>query len=143
MVFFLPLLIASGGNTGSQSTTLVIRSMAVGDVKAQDWFKVIMKELSVAILLGLTMAIAIAGIGYYRGVHSAMGNVGLETAIAVGSSMVIVVLFGGLLGAILPFIFRWFKLDPATASTPLVTSICDIAGVFIYFGIASMFLNIG
>lgn len=142
VVFFLPLLIASGGNTGSQSTTLVIRSMAIGDVKAQDWFKVVMKELSVAILLGLTMAIAIAGIGYYRGVHSAMGNVGLETAIAVGSSMVIVVLFGGLLGAILPFVFRWFKLDPATASTPLVTSICDIAGVFIYFGIASMFLNI-
>lgn len=140
VVFFLPLLIASGGNTGSQSTTLVIRSMAIGDVTKHDWYKVMVKELFVALMLGITMAIAIAGIGYFRG---SQGGVGIETAWIVGLAMVVVVLFGGLLGAILPFAFRFFKLDPATASTPLVTSICDIAGVFIYFGIASLFLNIG
>ncbi|MHC5226045.1 magnesium transporter [Ignatzschineria sp. LJL83] len=139
VVFFLPLLIASGGNTGSQSTTLVIRAMAVGDVTMRDWRKVFMKEAMVSFALGLTMAAAIAVIGYYRGSDY---GVGMETAIVIALSMVIVVMFGGLLGAIIPFVFRLLNLDPATASTPLITSICDIAGVFIYLGIASMFLQI-
>lgn len=139
VVFFLPLLIASGGNTGSQSTTLVIRAMAVGDVTMRDWRKVFMKEAMVSCALGLTMAAAIAVIGYYRGSDY---GVGMETAIVIALSMVIVVMFGGLLGAVIPFVFRLFNLDPATASTPLITSICDIAGVFIYLGIASMFLQI-
>lgn len=138
IVFFLPLLIASGGNAGSQSTTLVIRAMAVGDVKMGDWFKVVGKEIMVALALGGTMAIAIAGIGFYRGSEH---GVGMETATVVALAMVVVVMFGSLLGAILPFIFRLFKLDPATASTPLITSICDIAGVFIYLGIASLYLT--
>lgn len=137
IVFFLPLLIASGGNAGSQSTTLVIRAMAVGDVTVKDWFKVISKEALVSFALGLTMAVAISLIGYYRG---SAYHVGAETAMIVAIAMVVVVMFGSLLGAILPFIFRLFKLDPATASTPLITSICDIAGVFIYLGTASLFL---
>ncbi len=144
LVFFLPLLIASGGNTGSQSTTLVIRSMAVGDVRPRDWFRVISKEVIVSLLLGLTMAVAIAGIAYYRGYDpngGAVQEVAFALSLTVGLSMTVVVLFGGALGAILPFIFRFMKLDPATASTPLVTSICDIAGVFIYFGIANLLLG--
>lgn len=141
LVVFLPLLIASGGNTGSQSTTLVIRAMAVGDVGKADWFKVVVKEIGVAFLLGVTMAIAIAGIGYYRGMSNEIEGVATALALTVAFSMIFVVLFGGILGAILPFLFRFFKFDPATASTPLVTSICDIAGVFIYFGIASTFLG--
>lgn len=139
VVFFLPLLIASGGNTGSQSTTLVIRAMAVGDVTIKDWAKVFRKEAVTSFMLGVTMAVAIAVIGYYRGSGH---EVGFETAMMVALSMVIVVMFGGLLGAIIPFIFRVFNLDPATASTPLITSICDIAGVFIYLGIASLFLQL-
>ena len=138
VVFFLPLLIASGGNTGSQSTTLVIRAMAVGDVTMKDWGRVFAKEAVTAFALGITMAAAIAVIGYYRGSDY---DAGAETAIIIAMSMVIVVMFGGLLGAIIPFVFKLFNLDPATASTPLITSICDIAGVFIYLGIASIFLT--
>lgn len=85
------------------------------------------------------MTVAIAVIGYYRGNAHGMGT---ETAMIVAISMVIVVMFGGLLGATIPFVFKLLNLDPATASTPLITSICDIAGVFIYLGIASMFLQL-
>ncbi|MFD2722567.1 magnesium transporter [Ignatzschineria indica] len=87
VVFFLPLLIASGGNTGSQSTTLVIRAMAVGDVTMRDWGKVFAKEALVSFALGITMAAAIAVIGYYRGSDYGAGT---ETAIIIALSMVIV-----------------------------------------------------
>lgn len=134
LVFFLPLLTDSGGNAGSQSATLIIRAMAVGDVKIKDWFKMFMKEFAVSIALGITMALAVSVVGIYRG--------GFEIAYVVSATMIIIVVVGSLIGMSLPFIFRKMKLDPATASTPLITSICDIAGVLIYFGMASWLLTL-
>ncbi|TVQ55256.1 MAG: magnesium transporter [Rhodobacteraceae bacterium] len=132
LVFFLPLLIDSGGNAGAQASTLMVRALATGDVRMGDWGRMLARELSVAFLLGLTMALAVSGLGYVRG--------GPEIAIIVASSMVIIVTVGSLIGMTLPFVLTRLKFDPATASAPLITSIADATGVLIYFAIATQFL---
>lgn len=133
LVFFLPLLIDSGGNAGSQSATLMIRSIAVGDVKLSDWYKLIGKELLVSLLLGITMAFGVAAIASVRAP---------EIIIVVSVSMLLIVISGSLVGFLLPFIFTKLKLDPATASAPLITSIADICGVLIYFSIATKYFGV-
>lgn len=133
LVFFLPLLVDSGGNAGSQSATLMVRALATGDVRGRDWFSMLGKEISVALLLGLSMALAVSVIGVYRG--------GIDIALVVSLTMVIIVIVGSVIGMSLPFLFTKFKLDPASASAPLITSICDATGVLIYFNIASMILE--
>lgn len=133
LVFFLPLLIGSGGNAGAQAATLMVRGMATGDVSVKDWSKMLGRELLVAGSLGLTMAIAVTPIGILRG-----GN---EVAMIVALSMVTIVLFGSLIGMCLPFVLERFKVDPATASAPLVTTLIDATGVLIYFTIATSILS--
>lgn len=132
LVFFLPLLVASGGNAGSQASTLMIRGLATGDIGIKDWGRLLIRELIVASFLGLTMALAIVGIGFWRG--------GIEIAQVVAYSMVLIVLVGSLIGLTLPFLLLKVGWDPATASGPLVTSIADIIGVLIYFAIATSIL---
>ena len=132
LMFFLPILIASGGNAGSQSSTLMVRALATGDIDLSDWGKVFARELAVAVLLGLSMAAAIAVIGIFRG--------GREIALVIALSMILIVIVGSLIGMLLPFILSRFRMDPATASTPLVTSIADATGVLIYFSIARLVL---
>jgi len=133
LVFFLPLLIGSGGTAGAQAATLIVRGMATGDVGVKDWGKMLGRELLVAGALGLTMALAVAPIGVMRG--------GEAVAIVVALSMVTIVLFGSLMGMCLPFVLERFKVDPATASAPLVTTLIDASGVLIYFSIASAILT--
>ncbi len=133
LVFFLPLLIGSGGNAGAQAATLMVRGMATGDVGVKDWGKLLGRELLVAGSLGLTMALAVAPIGVMRG--------GELVAMVVAMSMVIIVLFGSLLGMCLPFLLDHLGWDPATASAPLVTTLIDASGVVIYFSIASAILT--
>lgn len=133
LVFFLPLLVDSGGNAGSQSATLMVRALATGDVRARDWVSMIGKETTVALLLGLTMAAAVSLIGYYRG--------GPDIAIVVSITMIIIVVVGSVIGMSLPFLLTRMKMDPASASSPLITSICDGVGVLIYFNIANWFLD--
>ncbi|MDD9154987.1 magnesium transporter [Aliivibrio sp. S4TY2] len=135
LVFFLPLLIDSGGNAGSQSATLMVRALATGDVKPNDWGKMLGREVFVALGLGLSMAAAVYLLGLYRG--------GYEIAMVVGLSMIAIVLIGSLIGTILPFGLHKLNLDPASASAPMITSIADISGVLIYFAIASAVLEIG
>jgi len=132
LVFFLPVLIGSGGNAGSQSSTLMVRALATGDVEMKDWGRMLFRELSVAALLGLTMAIAISAIAGYRG--------GLEVAAVVAGSMLLIVTAGSLIGMSMPFLLSRLGLDPATASAPLIASIADIMGVVVYFSIATAFL---
>ncbi len=132
LIFFLPLLIDSGGNAGSQSATLMIRSIAVGDIKVSDWYKLIVKELFVSLLLGITMALGVALLASFRAP---------EIILVISLAMVFTVMTGSLIGMLLPFVFTKFNLDPATASAPLVTSIADICGVLIYFSIASWLLG--
>ena len=132
LVFFLPLLIDSGGNAGAQSATLMIRSLAMGDVKLADWYKLIFKELLVSLLLGVTMALGVSLVASFRAP---------EIVMVVAATMVLIVMTGSVIGMLLPFIFTKLKLDPATASAPLITSISDICGVLIYFSIASWYLG--
>jgi len=134
LMFFLPILIASGGNAGSQSATLMVRALATGDIRLSDWGRVLGRELVVAILLGLSMSAAIAVIGVVRG--------GAAIALVIALSMTLIVIVGSMIGMMLPFILSRFKLDPATASTPLVTSIADATGVLIYFSIARALLSL-
>lgn len=134
LVFFLPLLVDSGGNAGAQSATLMVRGLATGEVMMRDWLSMLWRECSVALLLGLSMAVAVASLGALRG--------GADVAFIVASSMLVIVLVGSLIGMSLPFLLSRLRLDPATASGPLVTSIADAAGVLVYFGIASQVLDI-
>ena len=135
LVFFLPLVIGTGGNAGAQAATLMVRALATGDVQLKDWFKLWGKELSVAALLGLSLAAVVAGVGFYRG--------GTDIAIIIAISMIAVVIFGSMMGMVMPFILTRFKLDPATASVPLITSIADIGGILIYLTTASLLLSPG
>lgn len=134
LAFFLPLLIDSGGNAGSQSATLMIRALAVGDVRASDWGRLLGKELFVALLLGLTMAAGVALIAAFRAP---------EVITVVAMSMVTIVVFGSIIGMLLPFLLTRLGLDPATASAPLITSLADITGVLVYFSIATWILGGG
>jgi magnesium transporter len=134
LLFFLPLLIASGGNAGTQSATLMVRALATGDVRPADFGKLLSREVVVALTLGITMAVAVSMIGVWRG--------GPEIALVVALAMVSIVLMGALIGMCLPFIFAKFNRDPAAASGPLVTSIADVLGVLIYFTIAAQLLGL-
>lgn len=135
LVFFLPLLIGSGGNAGAQAATLMVRGMATGEIGVKDWGKLLGRELMVAGALGLTMALAVSPIAYLRASDT--------LAVVIALSMVSIVLFGSLLGMCLPFILDRLGWDPATASAPLVTTLIDATGVIIYFSIAVMILEIG
>lgn len=134
LAFFLPLLIDSGGNAGAQSATLMVRALATGDVALRDWFRLLAKELPVALLLGATMAAGAAFIASWRAP---------EVLVVVSATMMITVLAGSLIGMLLPFALTRFNLDPATASAPLITSLADITGVLIYFSIATWYLGLG
>ena len=134
LVFFLPLLIGSGGNTGAQSATIMIRSLATGEVKLTDWFPLLKRELLVALALGVTMGVGVSILGMLRG--------GLELAIVVSLTMILIVLAASLVGMSLPFLLSKLNRDPATASAPLITSIADILGLAIYFSVATVVLGI-
>jgi magnesium transporter len=132
LIFFLPLLIGSGGNAGAQSATLMIRSLATGDVELSDWLRLVGREILVSFLLGISMAVAVSLVATVRSP---------EIIIVVSVTMIATVMVGSLIGLSLPFIFTRLRLDPATASAPLITSIADITGVIIYFSIATWYFS--
>ena len=133
LVFFLPLLVDSGGNAGSQSATLMVRALATGEVVMRDWLYLIGREALVALALGCTMAAAVSVLGYIRGDET--------VALVLALSMVSSVMIGCMIGMSLPFILSKFIFDPASASAPLITSVCDATGVVIYLFIASRLLS--
>ncbi len=133
LVFFLPLLIDSAGNAGSQAATLIIRSMTLGELRPTDFMRALMRETIVSVGLGISMALAVFALAWWRS--------GIRIGIVVAISMTLVVLMGSVMGMMLPFILRKFKLDPAVASAPLVTSIADIVGVLVYLSLASAILG--
>lgn len=132
LVFFLPLLVDSGGNAGSQSATLMVRALATGEVVMRDWLYLIGREAMVALALGCTMAAAVSILGYIRGDEI--------IALVLALSMVSIVMIGCMIGMSLPFVLSKFNFDPASASAPLITSVCDAVGVVIYLFIAAYFL---
>lgn len=135
---FLAPIVDMGGNTGSQSATLVIRSMALGDLtlKWKDMWFVFKKEVPVALMLGVTVASLEVILAYFF-----KEGISLAVLMTIGLSMITVTFVGGLLGIFLPFIAKRFNIDPATLSSPMLTSIMDFLGVVIYFGFAYFFLS--
>lgn len=134
LAFFMPLLIATGGNAGAQSATLMVRAISTGDLQPSEWFKAFRKEVTVGIILGLGVGLVTYFLGLYRA--------SVDISFVVGASMVCIIIIANLLGVILPFALNALKMDPATASSPLITSLMDAIGVFIYFGIAAMYLDL-
>jgi magnesium transporter len=142
LALFLPLIVSSGGNSGSQATTLVIRAMALGEVHARDWWKIFGRE----VLIGLALGLILACIGYFRiifwprhaelyGAHYAL--IGLTVAL----SLMGIVLWGTLVGSMLPLLLKKARLDPASASAPFIATLVDVTGIIIYFTVASFILG--
>ncbi len=140
---FIPLIISSGGNSGSQATSLIIRAMAVRDVKLRDWWRVLSREL----IAGFSLGCVLATLGFVRIlIWQSLGfkNYGTHyflIASAIGCSLIGVVLFGSVAGSMLPFILRKMKFDPAVSSAPFVATLVDVTGLIIYFTIAYLILH--
>ena len=143
LAMFLPLIISSGGNSGSQATTLVIRAMALGELRLGDWFRVVRKEL----LSGLSLGLILGTIGFFRitlwqYLHIFdYGKYHWLVAFTVGTALIGVVLWGTISGAMLPFLLRRCRLDPATSSAPFVATLVDVTGLIIYFNVALFILR--
>jgi len=143
LAMFLPLIISSGGNSGSQATTLVIRAMALGELRLRDWFRVVRKEL----LSGFSLGLILGTIGFFRitlwqYLHIFdYGKYHWLVACTVGTALVGVVLWGTLSGAMLPFLLRRCGLDPAASSAPFVATLVDVTGLVIYFNVALFILR--
>ncbi len=135
---FLAPIVDMGGNTGSQSATLVIRSMALGDIrlKWQDLWFIFKREIPIALALGATVALVEVVLAYFF-----KDEISSKVLMIVGFSMITVTFMGGLIGILLPFIAKRFNIDPATLSSPMLTSVMDFLGVVIYFGFAYWFLS--
>lgn len=129
LVYFVPLIVSSGGNAGSQSVTLITRALAVGDVTIKDFFRVLRRETGMGLVLGIFLGL----IGYFRAL---MWDSGANISMAVGIALVCVVLTGSLIGSILPLIFKRLGFDPAIMSSPFVASLIDGIGIVIYFNVA-------
>ncbi len=143
LALFIPLIISSGGNSGSQASTLITRAMALGEVKLRDWWHVMRRELVSGLLLGLLLAvIGIVRIHVWQWVGwSDYTNYYHYVGLAVALALVGVVLWGSLMGSMLPFILRRLGLDPATSSAPFVATLVDVSGLIIYFYTALAILN--
>jgi magnesium transporter len=140
---FVPLIISSGGNTGSQASSLIIQALIVGDVTLKDWWQVMRRELLSGVLLGITLGI----IGFSRVIVWAQifpevyGAHYVAVGAVVGFSLVGVALFGTITGSMLPLILKKLGADPAVSSAPFVATLVDVTGVIIYFNFAYLFLK--
>jgi magnesium transporter len=139
---FVPLVISSGGNSGSQASTLIIRAMALGEVRLRDWWRVMRRE----ILSGLSLGTILGTIGFIRIttwalVFHSYGQFWPLLALTVGLALIGIVLWGTLAGSMLPFLLRRIGVDPATSSAPFVATLVDVSGLIIYFTVAGLVLR--
>jgi magnesium transporter len=142
LALFIPLIISSGGNSGSQASTLVIRAMALGEVRLVDWWRVAKRELVAGLTLGLILGVlGFIRIAAWQAMFSTYGEQWLRVALTVSCSLVGVVLFGSFAGSMLPFALKRAGLDPASASGPFVATLVDVTGIVIYFTFANFWLG--
>ncbi len=142
LALFVPLIISSGGNSGSQASTLIIQAMAVGEISINDWWRVIKRELASGILLGSVLGLIgfLRVIGWNMVFHS-YGDHTIPIALTIGFSLLGVVLWGTLSGSMLPIVLKRLGADPATSSAPFVATLVDVTGLIIYFSTAYIFLR--
>jgi magnesium transporter len=142
LALFVPLIISSGGNAGSQGSTLVIRALALGEVQLRDWWRIVRRELAIGSALGgILAAIGYARIAGSEWLFGGFGDHWGLIAVTVGVSLVAVVTWGALVGSTLPLLLRRIGLDPASASAPLVATLSDVFGLVIYFSVAQQVLR--
>jgi magnesium transporter len=142
LALFVPLVISSGGNSGSQASTLVIRAMALGEIKLRDWWRVIRRELATGLVLGTALGtIGFLRIVLWQAVSPIYGEHYLLVAFTVFGSLIGVITFGTIAGSLLPFVLRRLRFDPASASAPFVATLVDVTGLVIYFTFASVILR--
>ena len=142
LALFIPLIISSGGNCGSQASTLVIRALALGEIKLRDWRRVFLRELSTGLALGAILGvIGLCRIFFWPTSKEIYGEYFLLIVLTVSLSLIGVVLWGTLVGSMLPFFLRRVGLDPASASAPFVATLVDVTGIIIYFTVASIILS--
>lgn len=141
LALFVPLIISSGGNAGSQASTLVVRAMALGELRLRDWFLVVRRELAAGLALGAVLGmIGFLRIFIWHFFTPIYGERYLLIALTVATSLIGVVLFGSIAGSMLPLVFKKLGFDPASASAPFVATLVDVTGLIIYFSVASLIL---
>jgi len=144
LAVFVPLIISSGGNSGSQASTLVIRAMAMGEVRLADWPQVLLRELGSGLALGSLLGlIGFSRVAVWEWAFHAYGPHYLGIAGTVALSLLGVVVLGCVAGSMLPFVLRFFRFDPASASAPFVATLVDVSGLIVYFTVASLLLQGG
>ena len=131
---FIPMLMDTGGNSGNQSSTLIIRGIALGEITLKDWMKVLKKELGVSILAGIALAIA----NFIR--MAMIGNADIKVMLTVSATLIATVVIAKLIGGILPIVAKTLRMDPAIMAGPLITTIVDAVVLVVYFGVASLLL---
>jgi magnesium transporter len=138
LAFFIPLIISSGGNSGSQATTLVIRALALGEVGLKDWWRIMRREIYAGLALGAILGlIGFTRISIWQALFQSYDPpIWLSLAVTVGISLIGVVLWGSLVGSVLPLILQRLGFDPATSSAPFVATLVDVTGLVIYFSVA-------
>jgi len=142
LALFIPLITSSGGNAGSQASTLVIRAMALGEFKLRDWWRVMRRELGAGLALGVILGI----IGFLRiTIWSAFSTIYGEhwalVATTIGVTLVGIVLWGSLMGSMLPMLIKRLGFDPAASSAPFIATLVDVTGLIIYFSVALLIFH--
>lgn len=135
LAFFVPLLIGTGGNTGSQTVTTLVRALAVGEIQFKDMFKVFRKEVSTGLFLGISM-------GSFTLIRAFILGVNMDTASVVAISALFIVIWASMVAAVLPMILHKLKIDPAVVSGPFITNLVDGTGLIIYFTMAKIILHL-
>lgn len=142
LALFIPLIVSSGGNSGSQAATLIIRAIALGEVTIRDWWRVMRREILSGLMLGIILGIlGFLRIAIWQGVSGIYGDHWLILGLTIGVTLVGVVLWGTLIGSMFPIILKRFGVDPATASAPFVATAVDVTGLIIYFSVAAVLLK--
>ncbi|WP_165223018.1 magnesium transporter [Aquisphaera insulae] len=142
LALFVPLIISSGGNSGSQAATLIIRALALGEVRLRDWFLVVRRELLSGLMLGLILGtIGFLRIALWSAFSTIYGEHWLLVGLTVACSLLGIVLWGTITGSMLPFLLKRLGLDPATSSAPFVATLVDVTGLVIYFSVAMVILH--
>lgn len=142
LALFIPLIVSSGGNSGSQAATLIIRAMALGEVTLRDWFRILRREIVSGILLGSVLgALGFLRIAAWSMFTDLYGPHWLAIAFTIGFSLFGVVLWGNLMGSMLPLVLKRLGADPATSSAPFIATLVDVTGLIIYFSLAAMILS--
>ncbi len=142
LALFVPLIISSGGNSGSQAATLIIRALTTGEASLRNFWRVVVREAASASIIGLVLAVlGFARVAVGQAAGGAFGDAWLLIGVTIGVSLLFVVLWGSLVGTILPMLLQRLGADPAASSTPFVATLVDVTGIVLYFSVATFVLR--